>query len=372
MTSAKNTLDPTPRVPFDREQRHTIAWALRVLGLAVGLSVLVVTFLGALEGVGDGTMKIPRPPGHFFAVGPLHVNYYAVIVMAGIVVAIWLTSRRLTRRGGEPGAVLDVALWAVTFGIAGGRLYHVVTHPGDYFYPGADLLQVFAVWEGGLAIFGAVTFGGLGAYIGCRRAGIRFLSFADALAPALLVAQAIGRLGCYFAEELYGAPTTVPWALQVSQMNPAFPAGLPADTLFHPLFLYELLWNLIGAGVILLVERRANLRWGRTFGLYLIWYGTGRVWLEGLRLDPTEFLLAGVKINLVTAATAALLGIVLVFIQTRRHSAPETSVYLPGRERGLDAVPSDGPAAQAHSADDANPDSAPVVHAGPPDSARGN
>lgn len=275
--------------------------------------------------------SIPSPPAHYFVLGPLHVNYYSLFVLSGIAVAVWLTSHRLTRRGGPPGVTLDIAFWAVTFGIVGGRFYHVVTHPGDYFYPGADLLKTFAVWDGGLAIFGAVIFGGLGAYIGCRRAGIRFLSFADALAPGLLIAQAIGRIGCYFAEELYGAPTTLPWGLEVSQMSPAFPPGLPADTLFHPLFLYELVWNLIGAAVILLVERKVNLGWGRTFGLYLIWYGTGRTWLEDLRLDPTEFLLAGIKINMVTAMAAVLLGLVLIIVQTWKRPAVETSVYLPGR-----------------------------------------
>ncbi|WP_458040888.1 MULTISPECIES: prolipoprotein diacylglyceryl transferase [Bacteria] len=281
--------------------------------------------------------------------GPIHITYYALIILTAIAVAIWLTSWRLKRRGGPSGVVLDIAIWAVPFGIVGGRLYHVVTHPGDYFFPGADLTKIFFVWEGGLAIFGAAIFGALGAYIGCRRAGIRFLSFADALAPALLIAQGIGRIGCYFAEELFGAPTTLPWGLEVSPTNPAFPAGLPADTLFHPLFLYELIWNFIGAGVIFAAERRFHLRWGKAIGLYLVWYGIGRTWLEDLRLDPTEFLLGGVKINMVTAMTVALLGVVFIIVQSRRRLGPETSVYLPGRDPDAAAPSAEARTPDVHS-----------------------
>ncbi len=368
MTSTRTNVWSRLGPPLGSQQRRTLAWGARVLGLAVGLSALVLLLLRAAEGSGGDT-GIPASPGNMIMLGPVNTSYYALIVLTAIVVAVWLTSRRLTRRGGPPGVVLDIALWAVVFGIVGGRLYHVVTHPGDFFYPGANLLDILAVWEGGLAIFGAVIFGGVGAYIGCRRAGVRFLSFADALAPALLIAQAIGRLGCYFAEELYGAPTSVPWGLEVSQSSPAFPEGLPADTLFHPLFLYELLWNLLGAAVILFVERKTQLRWGTAFGLYLIWYGTGRTWLEDLRLDPTELLLAGVKINIVTAATAALIGILLVVVQTKRHAASETSVWLPGRDSGPDSPePGDsGSADRRAGAADLEPASAspPTPYAGP-------
>ncbi|MCM3658239.1 prolipoprotein diacylglyceryl transferase [Agromyces mediolanus] len=275
---------------------------------------------------------IPSPDLTGFELGPFTIRFYALFILAGIVIATWLTSHRLTRRGAERGVVLDIVLWAVPLGIVGGRLYHVVTHPTDYFYPGADLWKVLYVWEGGLAIFGAILLGSVGAYIGCRRAGIRFLSFADALAPGILIAQAIGRLGNYFNQELFGTPTTLPWGLQIDPSSPAFPPGLPADTLFHPLFLYEMLWNLTGAAVILLIERRVPLRWGKALGAYLIIYGTGRAWFESFRLDPTELLVFGVKINLLTAALVAVAGLVLVIMQTRRHPEPETSPYLPGRE----------------------------------------
>ncbi len=277
-------------------------------------------------------LSIPSPGVSYVDLGPLRIHFYALCILAGIGAAVWLTSRRLTRRGGESGLVLDIALWAVPFGIVGGRLYHVVTHPTDYFFPGADLWKIFYVWEGGLAIFGAIIFGGIGAAIGCHLAGIRFLSFADALAPGMLIAQALGRFGNYFNHELFGAPTTLPWGLQIEATNPAFPPGLPPGTLFQPLFLYEIIWNLIGVAVILLIERRSSLRWGKALGLYLIWYGIGRTMLESLRLDPTEFLLSGSKINMVTASLVALIGMAIIVVQSRRHPESEASPYLPGHE----------------------------------------
>jgi len=275
--------------------------------------------------------SIPSPGITGFSLGPFTIRFYALFIIAGIIVATWLTSRRLRQRGAERGIVIDVALWAVPVGIIGGRLYHVVTHPGDYFYPGADLWRVFYVWEGGLAIFGAIMFGSVGAFIACRRAGLRFLSFADALVPGLLIAQAIGRFGNYFNQELFGTPTDLPWGLQIDPSSPAFPPGLPPDTLFHPLFLYEMLWNLAGAAAILLIERKTPLRWGKALGMYLIIYGTGRAWFESFRLDPTEFEVAGLKINMLAAMLVAAGGLALFLIQSRRHPEPELSPYLPDR-----------------------------------------
>lgn len=275
---------------------------------------------------------IPSPDINSFTLGPFEIRFYALCILAGIVLAVWLASKRLTKRGGAPGLVLDIALWSVPFGIVGGRLYHVITHPGDYFYAGADLWKILYVWEGGLAIFGAIIFGSIGAFIACRRAGLRFLSFADALAPGMLLAQAAGRFGNYFNQELFGTPTTLPWGLQIDPGNPAMPAGLPADTLFHPLFLYEMLWNLAGVAVILLIERRVALRWGRALGIYLIIYGVGRAWFESFRIDPTEFEIGGVKFNLLTAVAIAMVGLILFIVQTRRHPEPEQSPYRPRHE----------------------------------------
>lgn len=278
--------------------------------------------------------SIPSPDVSSIQLGPFQIHFYALFILAGIAVAVALTSRRLTARGGAAGTVLDIALWAVPFGIIGGRLYHVVTHPTDYFFPGADLWKTLYVWEGGLAIFGAILFGSLGAYIACRRAGLRFLSFADALAPGMLLAQAFGRLGNYFNQELFGTPTTLPWGLQIDPTRPAFPTGLSEGTLFHPLFLYEILWNLLGVIIILLAERRFNLRWGRALGLYLVIYGMGRTWFESFRLDPTEFELGGFKINMLIATLVAAVGILLILVQSRRHPELETDPTRPSQQGG--------------------------------------
>jgi len=266
----------------------------------------------------------------------LTLNAYAIFILIGIAVALWLTNRRLVARGVEPWLVLDVALWAVPLGILGGRLYHVATHPADYFYEGADLLRIFYVWEGGLAILGAVSLGAVGAYIGARSAGLRFSAFADALAPGLLLAQGIGRTGNYFNRELFGAPTNLPWGLQIDRPNSAIPVGIPDTTLFHPTFAYEMLWNVLGALVLIWVGRALSLQWGRLFALYLVWYGIGRAFLENIRLDPAELIL-GVRVNVWGALAAIALGVLIYLIQGSRHPGAEPHAYRPGREWEADS-----------------------------------
>ncbi|WP_394552200.1 prolipoprotein diacylglyceryl transferase [Agromyces sp. MMS24-JH15] len=283
----------------------------------------------------------------------LNIHTYALCILLGIVLAIIITSRRLTKRGAEPGVVLDIALWAVPLGIIGARIYHVLTHPTDYF-AGQELWRVFAIWEGGNAIFGSLIGGAIGVLIGCRITGLRFWSFADALAPGLLVAQAVGRLGNWFNHELFGAPTDLPWGLEIESDNPAWPAGLEPGTLFHPTFLYELLWNVAGALLLVFVlERRFALRWGKAFGFYLIWYGIGRSFFEAIRVDPSEMFL-GIRTNVWAAWAAVVLGIVLILVQRRRHPGLEPSVYVPGREwAGSDAeVDSDETESDSDSPDD--------------------
>lgn len=277
-------------------------------------------------------LSIPSPPISSFQVGPLTIHFYALCILGGIAIAAALTARRIAHAGIPRSVVLDVSMWAVVVGIVGGRLYHVFTHPGDYFYQGANLWTIFAVWDGGLAIFGSILFGTLGIYIGCRRAGIRFFAFADALAPGLLFAQAFGRLGNYFNQELFGPPTTLPWGLQIHSSSPAFPAGVPAGTLFQPLFLYEMIWDIAGAFLILFLSRRFVMSWGKAMGTYFLWYGTGRAYLETLRLDPTEFHFLGEKINTDVAAAAAIFGLVILIVQSIRHRGEQApSGYLPGR-----------------------------------------
>jgi prolipoprotein diacylglyceryl transferase len=289
----------------------------------------------------------------------LNIHMYALCILVGIVLAVAITSRRLTRRGAEPGVVLDIALWAVPLGIIGARIYHVLTHPDDYFYEGANVWNPFQpgavwnIWEGGNAIYGSLIGGAIGVWIGCRMTGIRFWSFADALAPGLLVAQAAGRLGNWFNHELFGMPTDLPWGLEIESSNVAFPAGLPDGTLFHPTFLYEIIWNLAGAALIILLERRINLRWGKAFAIYLIWYGLGRSVFEAIRVDPSEMFL-GVRVNVWASWAAVILGIVILVVQRRRHTGDEVTPYVPGREwRRPDAeVDSDETESDSDSLDD--------------------
>jgi len=242
-----------------------------------------------------------------------------------------MTDARLHKRGVERGTFLDIALWAVPAGIIGGRFYHVITHPKDYFFEGADLTAVFRIWEGGMAIFGALVFGAIGAWWGARQAGIRFLAVADAIAPGILLAQALGRLGNYFNQELFGIPTTLPWALEIPSTNPAYPNGLPDGLTFHPTFAYEMLWNLFGVLVLLWLSKRFDLQWGKLFAAYLVIYSIGRGFIESIRIDPSEIIL-GLRVNIWSALITIAIGVTIFWIQSRRHPGREPSVYLEGRD----------------------------------------
>ena len=286
--------------------------------------------------------SIPSPDISYIELGPLRIHFYALFILTGIVLAILLTESRLKARGVESGVALDVSFWAIPFGILGGRFFHVITHPNDYFYQGADLIAPFRIWEGGLAIYGALIFGALGAYIGARKSGIKFVSYLDAVAPGILLAQAIGRWGNYFNNELFGLPTDLPWGLEISSNNPAYPAGLPEGVLFHPTFLYESIWSLVGVALLLAADKRFNLRWGRMIGLYLIYYSIGRIWVEAIRIDPSEILL-GLRINIWSAIIGVLVGLAIVVIQSRRHTGLELSAYLSGREPAGKEVPASEP-----------------------------
>jgi prolipoprotein diacylglyceryl transferase len=288
----------------------------------------------------------------------IQIHTYALCILVGIIFAAIMVNQRLKRRVAEPGIVLDVIIWAIPLGLIGARAYHVITHPGDYFSEGANTWDpthpgsVWAIWEGGNAIFGALIGGAIGAWIGCKVTGLRFWTFADALAPAILLAQALGRLGNYFNHELFGQPTNLPWGLEIESDNPAFPVGLAAGTLFHPTFLYEMIWNVVGIVFLLTMERQyrfvkktvlgltlpvpvgdavPRLQWGKVWALYMIWYGVGRAWFESIRVDPSEVFF-GIRTNVWGAIAAILLGIILFIVQTRRHPGLEPSPYVPGRE----------------------------------------
>jgi len=275
--------------------------------------------------------SIPSPDVSYIELGPLRIHFYALFILTGIILALLLTESRLKARGVEAGVALDISFWAIPFGILGGRFFHVITHPNDYFYQGADLLAPFRIWEGGLAIYGALLFGALGAYIGSRKSGIKFTSYLDAVAPGILLAQAVGRWGNYFNNELFGLPTDLPWGLEISSSNPAYPAGLPEGVLFHPTFLYESIWSLFGVALLLAADKRFNLRWGRMIGLYVIYYSVGRVWVEAIRIDPSEIVL-GLRINIWSAIIGIIVGLAVMIISYRRHTGLEVSAYLEGRE----------------------------------------
>ncbi|MGA7149186.1 MAG: prolipoprotein diacylglyceryl transferase [Microbacterium sp.] len=275
--------------------------------------------------------SIPSPEVSSVQLGPLTIHFYALCIIAGIIAAVLLTNHRLTKRGAEPWVVIDIALLAVPLAIVGARIYHVLTHWGFYFGDGANPLSALFIWEGGIAIYGALIGGAVGAWLGCRWTGIRFWTFADALAPGLLLAQALGRFGNWFNQELFGLPTDLPWGLEIAFDNPAWPAGLPEGTLFHPTFLYEVVWNLLGVAVLLWAGRAFRLQWGRLFGLYLVWYSAGRIVWESIRIDPSEIIL-GLRTNVWAAILGVLLGLAIFFVQKRRHTGFEASPYVAGRE----------------------------------------
>jgi len=272
--------------------------------------------------------SIPSPAISYFDLGPLRIHFYAVFILIGIAVAILIGNRRMVARGGENWVVLDIALWTVPFGIIGGRLFHVFTHANDYFGPGKNPMEIFAVWNGGLAIFGGLILGGFGAFVGCYQKGIKFFAFADAIAPGVILAQAIGRWGNYFNQELFGKPTDLPWALQIDRPNPAIPTGLPDSVTFHPTFAYEMLWNIAAFAILIAVDKKFDLRWGRMFALYLAVYSAGRFWIEGIRIDPSDIYF-GLRTNQWSSVLTFVIGLVIFVISKRRHKGVETSVYTP-------------------------------------------
>ncbi|MDV8148443.1 prolipoprotein diacylglyceryl transferase [Arthrobacter sp. B10-11] len=285
--------------------------------------------------------SIPSPDWSGFDIplpwGSLRIHAYALCILAGIVVGLWLTSVRWNKRGTPEGSLWDIAIWAIPFGIIGGRLYHVFSSPDAYFGPGfdgtGDLSLIPQIQRGGLGIWGAVLLGAVGAWIGCRRAGVKLTAFLDAAAPGLLLAQAVGRWGNYFNQELFGGPTTLPWGLQIDADNANFPAGMPADTLFHPTFLYESLWNIAGVVILLALDRKFNFRRGRLFWLYAMYYTLGRVWIEAMRIDDAEQInLFGIttRLNVWTSIFVFLAAlIVFIVLGLRKRDEPDTP-YLAG------------------------------------------
>jgi len=276
---------------------------------------------------------IPSPSTGVWHLGPLPIRAYALCILVGIVLAVWVAGRRMADREYAREKALDVSAWAVPFGIVGGRLYHVITTPEPYFGEGGHPIRALFIWEGGLGIWGAIALGALGAWIGARRNGVAFLDFADAAAPGVVLAQAIGRWGNWFNNELYGARTDVPWGLTIHCWDEGAGhavtcPGSDSTVLgtFHPTFLYESLFLLVLALFLVVVERRVVLRRGQLFGLYVAGYPVGRVVVELMRTDFANKIL-GLRVNVWTSVIVFLLGVAIIRFCRRRP------VSLPGRER---------------------------------------
>lgn len=268
---------------------------------------------------------IPSPTVAVWEVGPLPIRAYALFIILGIVAACAVTERRLRQRGAAPNTVLDIAVWAVPFGIVGARLYHVVTTPQPYFGSDGEPIRVLYFWEGGLGVWGAVAGGVLGGWLACRRMRLPFVVVMDAAAVGLPLAQAVGRLGNWFNNELYGRPTDLPWGLRVWEMvegrartdaaGEPIPVNFLEGVLYHPVFLYELLWNVGVAVLVWQVGKRLDLGRGRSFALYVAGYTAGRTWIELLRADEANELL-GVRVN-VWVSLLVFLGAVLYLVRVR-------------------------------------------------------
>jgi prolipoprotein diacylglyceryl transferase len=277
---------------------------------------------------------IPSPDQGVWHLGPVPIRAYALCIIVGVVVAIWIGERRFVARGGRRGQVSDIAIWAVPFGLVGGRLYHVITDPKNYFGQGGEPIKALYVWQGGLGIWGAIALGGVGAWIGCRRYGLKLPPMADALAPGIVVAQAIGRWGNWFNQELYGKPTTLPWGLEIDQEHRRSldPQYQRFET-FHPTFLYEFGWNLGVAALVIWADRRFRLGHGRAFALYVMGYTAGRGWIEYLRIDAVEANdVFGLRLNVWTSIVVFIAATAYFVIVGRLHPGRETSVYRDGRD----------------------------------------
>jgi prolipoprotein diacylglyceryl transferase len=233
---------------------------------------------------------LPSPSTGVWHVGPVPIRAYAFAIILGVVVAVVIGERRWVARGGSKGLVTDVATFAVPGGIVGARIYHVVTSPDRYL---DEPLAALYVWQGGLGIPGGIAGGFLVGWLVLRHRGVPPGAFADAIAPGVAVAQAIGRLGNWFNQELFGRPTTLPWGLLIDPDNPD---AVPGAEAYHPTFLYELLWNLGVAAVVVWADRRFRLGGGRVFALYLALYALGRAWIEALRIDEAQEFL-GLRLN---------------------------------------------------------------------------
>ncbi|MGW5372680.1 prolipoprotein diacylglyceryl transferase [Streptomyces sp. NPDC004009] len=295
---------------------------------------------------------IPSPSRGVLYLGPIPLRGYAFCIIIGVFIAVWLGNKRWVARGGRSGTVADIAVWAVPFGLVGGRLYHVITDYELYFSEGRDWVDAFKVWEGGLGIWGAIALGALGAWIGARRRGIPMPAYADAVAPGIALAQAMGRWGNWFNQELYGRETHVPWALHITSSE-----GGRVPGYYHPTFLYESLWCIGVALLVIWADRRFTLGHGRAFALYVAAYCVGRAWIEYMRVDDAHHIL-GLRLNDWTALIVFLLAVAYIVVSARKRPGREAVVepVAPGAGTAAteaEAGDEDGTAAVGRAADEA-------------------
>lgn len=279
-------------------------------------------------------LSIPSPPVSQFHLGPLTIHIYALCLMTGMVVAWLVGSRRWAARAGRLETFETIVLWTIPCGIVGARIYHVLTHWGDYFAAGRNPVSALFIWEGGIAIFGALMGGALGAVIACRITGARLTAFADALAPGMLLAQAVGRFGNWFNQELFGGPDAGPLGLEIDAAHR--PPGYENVATFQPTFLYELSWNAIGALLLLWLDRKFKFGWGRCFALYMLIYGSGRFWIEGIRTD-FSYMVGPLRTNQVAALVIALAGVALFVVLSKLR--PDREPWVERRGTGGPEAP---------------------------------
>lgn len=264
--------------------------------------------------------EIPSPSTGVWWIGPIPLRAYGLIIVTGMIIAVVISGKRYAARGGDGEFLADLALWVLPAGIVGARIYHVLANAHYYFASADRMLEILKIWEGGLAIWGGIIAGSLMAWWRVRRAHQRLAPLADAIAPTILLAQALGRWGNYFNQELFGSPTTLPWGLAIDDAH--LPQGYASGTLFHPTFLYESLWNLSAFGVLLFLDRRFRFKGGQVMCLYLMAYGPIRILMETLRLDPAyEFL--GIRQNAWTSIIGIVIALICFFYLGRHGGSTE-------------------------------------------------
>ncbi|MCL2470628.1 MAG: prolipoprotein diacylglyceryl transferase [Propionibacteriaceae bacterium] len=281
---------------------------------------------------------LPSPAHGVWYLGPVPIRGYAMSILAGIVVAFILARHRWKKWGGDTNQFETMTLVSVIVGIIGARIYWIIIEWPRYFGPEGTWYRMFFVWEGGLGIWGGITFGFITGWLLCRHYKIPFLRLADSIAPAFLIAQGIGRLGNWWNQELYGLPTTLPWALKIDVEHRV--AGYEQYATFHPTFLYEMLWDILGALVLLWLERRFRLGRGKVFALYIAIYAIGRCWIEFLRIDPVQ-IVGGLRINVWPTMAGGVVGIVL-FLWLAKHRPGPNEIIVGDSETEPESVADSG------------------------------